>query len=258
MSNTKCQNWISFVDDTFVYIDFANKFQNSKQNFQKCLDLAKKMIICRKHFLQKRELTKIIIIKREKIKIFKLIVHIFRLEADVRPGLVKSHKIARRMKMEEKKEQTEAEQRHKQKPVRQLEEERREEGLKSAIPSDNKGFSMMAKMGYKQGDTIGRSSSSGIVEPISIQIKSDRGGLGREAAIKQLQEYKNRLRQTKAEQKNETSTSSISQFRQRMAQKTSDKQLEADLRYGLNFMETVLLFSINSYFLRKNLLIFNF
>lgn len=151
------------------------------------------------------------------------------LEADVRPGLVKSHKIARRIKMEEKKEQIEAEQRHKQKPVKQLEEERREEGLKSAIPSDNKGFSMLAKMGYKPGDSIGRSSSSGIVEPISIQIKSNRGGLGREAAIKQLQEYKNRLRQTKAEQKNETSTSSISQFRQRMAQKTSDKQLEADL-----------------------------
>lgn len=253
MSNTKCQNWISFVDYTFVNnllnIDFANKFQKSKQNFQKCLDLAKKMIICRKHFLQKRELTKLV--KREKIKISKLMFDISRLEADVRPGLVKSHKIARRMKLEEKKEQLETEQRHKQKPVKQLEEERREEGLKSAIPSDNKGFSMLAKMGYKQGDSIGRSSSSGIVEPISIQVKSGRGGLGREAAIKQLQEYKNRLRQTKAEQKNETSTSSISQFRQRMAQKTNDKQLEADLRYGLHFMETVLLFSIHSYFFKE-------
>lgn len=157
------------------------------------------------------------------------------MEADVRPGLVKSHKIARRIKLEEKKERMEAEQRHKEKPIKQLEEERREEGLKSAISSDNKGFSMLAKMGYKQGDAIGR-SSSGIVEPISIQIKSGRAGLGREAAIKQLQEYKERLRQSKAEQKCETSTSSISQFRQRMAEKTSGKQLEADLWYFLYFV----------------------
>lgn len=156
------------------------------------------------------------------------------MEADVRPGLVKSHKIARRLKMEEKKEQMEVEQKHKQKPVKQLEEERREEGLKSAISTDNKGFAMLAKMGYKQGDAIGR-SSTGIVEPISIQIKCDRAGLGRAAAIKQLEEYKQRLRQAKAEQKTETSSTSISQFRQRMAQKNNDKQLEADLWYGFCF-----------------------
>lgn len=146
----------------------------------------------------------------------------------MRPGLVRSHKIARENKMKEKKEKEEAEQRHRQKPVKQLEVERREEGLSSAISSENKGFAMLAKMGYKQGDAIGR-SASGIVEPIPIQVKCDRAGLGRAAAIKQLEEYKEKLRKAKAEQKNETSVSSISQFRQRMAQKIGDKQLEADL-----------------------------
>lgn len=133
------------------------------------------------------------------------------------------------MKVEAEKERAEAEKKHKQKPVKQLEVERREEGLNVAISSDNKGFSMLAKMGYKQGDSIGR-SQSGIVEPISIQIKSDRAGLGRETALKQLQEYREKLRKEKAEQKTEASTSSINQFRQRMAQKTSDRQIEADLR----------------------------
>lgn len=152
------------------------------------------------------------------------------MEADVRPGLVNSHKIAREIKMKEQKERLEAEQIHKQKPVKQLEAERREEGLNVAISSDNKGFSMLAKMGYKPGESIGR-SSNGIVEPISIQIKTNRAGLGRDAAIKQLEEYRERMRKTKAEQKNDSSASSISQFRQRMAQKTSDKQLEADLWY---------------------------
>lgn len=153
----------------------------------------------------------------------------------MRPGLVDSHKIARRLKLDEKKEKAEAEQKHKQKPVKQLEVERREEGLNVAISSDNKGFSMLAKMGYKQGDAIGK-SNTGIVEPIPIQIKTNRAGLGREAALKQLQEYKENLRKTKAEQKTETSTVSVSQFRQFMAQKTSSRQLEADLGYDITII----------------------
>ncbi|XP_055312238.1 G patch domain-containing protein 11 [Sitodiplosis mosellana] len=150
------------------------------------------------------------------------------IETDVRPGLVCDHKIARRLKLEEEKQKLEDEQKVKQKPVRQLEAERREEGLSAAISSDNKGFAMLAKMGYKQGDAIGR-SSSGIVEPISIQVKSNRAGLGRETAIKQLEEYKERLRKAKSEQNTETSTTSLHEFRQRMAQKNVGKQLEADL-----------------------------
>lgn len=94
---------------------------------------------------------------------------------------------------------------------------------------------MLAKMGYKQGDSIGRNTSAGIVEPIPIQIKNDRRGLGREAAIKQLEEYKEKLRKAKTEFKSENATTSIHQFRQRMAQKTNEKQLEADLWYIITF-----------------------
>lgn len=178
------------------------------------------------------------------------------MEADVRPGLVNDHKIARKLKMEEQKDRIETEQKYKQKPVRQLEAERREEGLSVAISSDNKGFSMLAKMGYKQGDAIGR-SSTGIVEPIPIQVKSGRAGLGRDAAIKQLEEYREKLRKTKAEQKIETSASSISQFRQRMAQKTSDKQLEADLWYfDIDTLDNV--FYSSFVLLKKNIEFSNF
>lgn len=156
--------------------------------------------------------------------------------------MVQDHKIARRLKLEEEKQKLDDEQKVKQKPVKQLEVERREEGLSAAISSDNKGFAMLAKMGYKQGDAIGR-SSSGIVEPISIQVKTNRAGLGREAAIKQLTEYREKLRKAKSEQNSETSTTSLHQFRQRMAQKNIGKQLEADLRYFLqsiqNFIITI-------------------
>lgn len=153
---------------------------------------------------------------------------IFSVEVDVRPGLAKSHKIARQNEMDAKKARLNAENKQEKKPVKQLEVERREEGLNSAISSSNKGFAMLAKMGYKQGESIGR-SSTGIVEPISIQVKTDRGGLGRAAAIQQLEQYKEKLRKARAENKAEENTNSISQFRQRMAQRTSGKQLESDL-----------------------------
>lgn len=132
--------------------------------------------------------------------------------------------------MDAKRARTNADNKELTKPVKQLEAERREEGLSSAITSNNKGFAMLAKMGYKQGESIGR-TSSGIVEPITIQLKTDRGGLGRAVAIKQLEEYREKLHQARAKMKTEDVTNSISQFRQRMAEKTSGKLLESDLWY---------------------------
>ena len=42
------------------------------------------------------------------------------------------------------------------KPKAVVEHEKREEGLQSAISSDNKGFALLAKMGYKPGMGIGK------------------------------------------------------------------------------------------------------
>lgn len=110
-----------------------------------------------------------------------------------------------------------------------MEAKRRDEGLGEALSSNNKGFAMLAKMGYKQGDAIGK-SAQGIIEPITIQIKSDRGGLGREAALRQLQERKTELRRQKllAHAKNKE-VISTDEYRRRMTQKAVEKQLEADL-----------------------------
>ena len=71
--------------------------------------------------------------------------------------------------------------------IKQIEITRREEALqKSTLSTDNKGFNMMLKMGYKTGQSLGKSSSadedvpktSKIIEPIGIKIKTDREGLG--------------------------------------------------------------------------------
>ena len=59
-----------------------------------------------------------------------------------------------------------------------LEVEKRHEGLQKSIDSSNKGFAMLAKMGYKAGESLGK-SNSGRIEPIPIEVKNDRGGLGK-------------------------------------------------------------------------------
>jgi len=46
--------------------------------------------------------------------------------------------------------------REQNKPRQQLETEHRDEGLKNAITTDNKGFKLLEKMGYKPGTGIGK------------------------------------------------------------------------------------------------------
>lgn len=131
--------------------------------------------------------------------------------------------------LEAKRARYDDDQRTKFKPLKHLEAERRDEGLSAAIPSNNKGFAMLAKMGYKQGDAIGR-TNQGIVEPIGIQIKSDRGGLGRDAALKQLNERRADIRRKRLlEQSRNKTEVSTEEFRRRMTQKANERQLESDL-----------------------------
>jgi hypothetical protein len=79
-------------------------------------------------------------------------------------------------------------------PVDELEIKKREEALsKSTLSSDNKGFNLMLKMGYRPGEALGKASEQSfkLVEPIKVVLKSDRQGLGREEERqKRLKEIK--------------------------------------------------------------------
>ena len=98
---------------------------------------------------------------------------------DVRPGLVHGTK-KRQLDVEKKKKDCDKINKDKFKPKNVLEAEKREEGLSKAIETDNKGFQLMAKMGFKAGMALGK-REEGRKEPVPIEVKTTREGLGRDA-----------------------------------------------------------------------------
>ena len=62
------------------------------------------------------------------------------------------------------------------------------------------------------GDSLGK-SKSGLVEPIPIQVKSNRGGLGREGVLKEIAEEKRILREKKLVRKIENTQLSTEEYR---------------------------------------------
>ena len=73
----------------------------------------------------------------------------------VKPGLAWG-KQAKKNKQEDKQREAAVKHRSKFKPVKEREHEQRLQGLNKAISSDNKGFAMLQKMGYKQGMGLGK------------------------------------------------------------------------------------------------------
>ena len=68
-----------------------------------------------------------------------------------------------------------------------MEQEKRDEALSKPIES-NIGLSLMKKMGFKEGTSLGKNASGGITEPISFKLKADREGLGSDEVKKRKAE----------------------------------------------------------------------
>ncbi|KAH7086768.1 hypothetical protein FB567DRAFT_50916 [Paraphoma chrysanthemicola] len=83
-----------------------------------------------------------------------------------------------------KRKEGEARARQKTKAEREADAEAaREAALATALPETNKGFKMMAKFGFKQGDVLGKSENAR-KEPIRVDMKGDRSGIGLESEKK--------------------------------------------------------------------------
>lgn len=144
--------------------------------------------------------------------------------SDVRPGLIKSHSEKRNHNLLKKKKDTDEINKKNNKPHTVVQSERLEEGLNKPISSTNKGFSMLQKMGFVPGTGLGK-SKSGIVEPIPVNIKNDRQGLGRAEAIKQIRIQKENIRKKKLEKIND-----ISDYRALLSKKSKEREVNSDLR----------------------------
>lgn len=106
---------------------------------------------------------------------------------DVKPSLIQNRSVKRQYEIEEKQRELQLK---KSKPIHQQEKEQLKEGLTKAISSDNKGFAMLSKMGFKPGTSLGKSSEANIKIPISINLNNIEGrhGLGTHTAAKEKQE----------------------------------------------------------------------
>lgn len=101
------------------------------------------------------------------------------------------------------------------------EAEEREAALKQTIDDSNKGFKMLAKLGYTPGTGLGK-AKSGVPEPISVTIKEDRGGIGKESD-------KKRKLQDAIESANKKVRESEGDYRERVRLEHIEKRLEGQL-----------------------------
>lgn len=146
---------------------------------------------------------------------------------DVKPGVSMVRRVKEAMKKEA--EQKEKNIRNRQKTYKEQEKDSREAALQSSISNENKGFALLQKMGYKAGQGLGK-QGAGRVDPIPLNIKTDRGGIGMEEVKKrkaeeELEHYRQKVR---AKQQNETK--SLEDFRSRVRTEREERKIEGDLR----------------------------
>lgn len=145
---------------------------------------------------------------------------------DKRPGLTFSSKTTRFHQQEKKKK--EKDEKNRVKPKKVLEAEKRVEGLNVAISSENKGFALLSKMGYKPGMALGK-KGEGRCEPVPIELKTGRGGLGREIEVKRKLEDMRMKSAISHEKRQKIMSEEKRHFVGRMRNKFSEQRVNSDL-----------------------------
>ncbi|XP_054653933.1 G patch domain-containing protein 11 isoform X2 [Dunckerocampus dactyliophorus] len=146
---------------------------------------------------------------------------------DVKPGVSMVRRVKEAIKREEKHKQNNI--KNRQKTYKEQEKESREAALQSSITNDNKGFALLQKMGYKAGQGLGK-QGAGRVDPIPLNIKTDRGGIGMEEAKKRKAEEELEQYRKKVQAKQQNETKSLEDFRSRVRTEREERKIEGDLR----------------------------
>ncbi|KAB5581979.1 hypothetical protein PHYPO_G00181890 [Pangasianodon hypophthalmus] len=146
---------------------------------------------------------------------------------DVRPGMP----MVKRLKETLRRETLHKEKNilNQQKSYKEQEQNRRDAALQSSLSSENKGFALLQKMGYTVGQGLGK-EGTGRVEPLPLNIKTDRGGIGMEQLKKRKAEenFKNYRKRLQVKQCMEKK--SLEDFRERKRTEREKHETEGDLR----------------------------
>ncbi|XP_030559522.1 G patch domain-containing protein 11 [Drosophila novamexicana] len=150
---------------------------------------------------------------------------------EIRPSLVNNRAKKRQIQVQTKQEENSKRQREEANATT-VDNKRLQQSLNKPLAADNKGFQLLAKMGYKAGSGLGKQADARI-EPIGISIKNDRGGLGREAAIAELAAKRQELRREHLLRKAGIGSGeeiSTEEYRQRATQKAEERKLHYDVK----------------------------
>ncbi|RKP08716.1 hypothetical protein THASP1DRAFT_29478 [Thamnocephalis sphaerospora] len=127
----------------------------------------------------------------------------------------------KRMTYSEKRRRTLKEQERRQTaPHKEIEQQQRDKGLSAALDAQNKGFRMLQKLGYVQGQALGR-AGDGVREPINVTIRSTREGLG-------VAEERARAIETQVRAAAEKAQETEDGFAARMSDAFERRRMEAD------------------------------
>ncbi|XP_051503948.1 G patch domain-containing protein 11 [Myxocyprinus asiaticus] len=147
--------------------------------------------------------------------------------SDVRPGVPMAKRVKEAMRKETLHKEKNAQNR--QKSYKEQERESRDAALQSSISTENKGFALLQKMGYKAGQGLGR-EGAGRVEPVPLSIKTDRGGIGMEEMKKRKADEELQNYRKKVQMKQHMEKKSLEDFRVRKRTEREERQTLGDLR----------------------------
>lgn len=114
------------------------------------------------------------------------------------------------------------------KPIKVQEAEKRDEKLNQAIDESNKGFEMLSRMGFKKGMGLGK-QNQGRVEPIPLDLKTGRKGLGTEENEKRKKQKLEIAFAMRAKNKHFIDQKLKGDFTNRIRQKQNERQIKSDL-----------------------------
>jgi len=146
------------------------------------------------------------------------------LSHDTQPGLVPEIFARKRSRQETGKKKA---RQHNAKSMKVKEAEGREEKLSKSIDESNKGFAMLSKMGFKKGMGLGK-QLQGRTEPIPVDLKLGRKGLGKEEEDKRNEQKRHMALVMRAKQKRLADATLKVDFKERQRKKEIEYQMRKD------------------------------